>query len=85
MRSSLQEQAWKNASEASRKTIPRKRLVTSSTLGRMFCGPETFYNCANTSRGTGVGLINKVQPAGEIVREVREEAKRELQRAAGLV
>lgn len=37
------------------------------------------------SRGTGVGLINKVQPAGEIVREVREDAKRELQRAAGLV
>jgi nitronate monooxygenase len=35
--------------------------------------------------GTGVGLINKVQPAGEIVREVREEAKREIQRAAGLV
>jgi nitronate monooxygenase len=44
-----------------------------------------FYNCTNMSRGTGVGLINKVQPAGEIVREVREDAKRELQRAAGLV
>ncbi|CEI66970.1 hypothetical protein FVEN_g12513 [Fusarium venenatum] len=39
----------------------------------------------NTWAGTGVGLINKVQPAGEIVREVREEAKREIQRAAGLV
>ena len=32
--------------------------------------------------GTGVGLINKVQPTGEIVREVREQAKREIQRAA---
>lgn len=39
----------------------------------------------NTWAGTGVGLINKIQPAGEIVREVREDAKRELQRAAGLV
>ncbi|KAL6921867.1 hypothetical protein FSST1_005893 [Fusarium sambucinum] len=39
----------------------------------------------NTWAGTGVGLINKVQPAGEIVREVREEAKREIQRATGLV
>ncbi|KAH7255814.1 2-nitropropane dioxygenase [Fusarium redolens] len=39
----------------------------------------------NTWAGTGVGLINKVQPAGEIVREVREQARRELQRAAGLV
>ncbi|KAH7262232.1 2-nitropropane dioxygenase [Fusarium tricinctum] len=39
----------------------------------------------NTWAGTGVGLINKVQPAGEIVLEVREDAKRELQRAAGLV
>ncbi|KAF4957468.1 hypothetical protein FSARC_11304 [Fusarium sarcochroum] len=38
-----------------------------------------------TWAGTGVGLINKVQPSGEIVREVREQAKRELQRAAGLV
>ncbi|KAJ4125072.1 hypothetical protein NW768_009414 [Fusarium equiseti] len=36
----------------------------------------------NTWAGTGVGLINKVQSTGEIVREVREEAKRELQRAA---
>ncbi|CAG7560494.1 unnamed protein product [Fusarium equiseti] len=36
----------------------------------------------STWAGTGVGLINKVQPTGEIVREVREEAKRELQRAA---
>ncbi|RBR13795.1 uncharacterized protein FIESC28_08002 [Fusarium coffeatum] len=36
----------------------------------------------NTWAGTGVGLINKVQPTGEIVREVREQAKREIQRAA---
>jgi len=35
--------------------------------------------------GTGVGLINKVQPTGEIVREVREEAKRGLQRAASWI
>ncbi|KAF9767370.1 hypothetical protein IL306_000069 [Fusarium sp. DS 682] len=39
----------------------------------------------STWAGTGVGLINKVQPAGEIVREVREQARREIQRAAGLV
>ncbi|KAF5963553.1 FMn-dependent 2-nitropropane dioxygenase [Fusarium coicis] len=39
----------------------------------------------NTWAGTGVGLINKVQPTGEIVREVREQARCELQRATGLV
>ncbi|KAF7555857.1 hypothetical protein G7046_g6459 [Stylonectria norvegica] len=29
--------------------------------------------------GTGVGLVNKAQPAGEIVREVREDAKATIQ------
>lgn len=31
--------------------------------------------------GTGVGLVRKIQPAGEIVEEVREAAKVALQRA----
>ncbi|KAM5352384.1 hypothetical protein ACJ41O_005107 [Fusarium nematophilum] len=38
-----------------------------------------------TWAGTGVGLVTREQPAGQIVREVREEAKAALQRAAGLV
>ncbi|KAJ4157223.1 hypothetical protein NW754_008867 [Fusarium falciforme] len=46
---------------------------------------EDATQIINTWAGTGVGLINKAQPAGEIVREVREEAKAALQRAAGLV
>ncbi|KAF5530539.1 FMn-dependent 2-nitropropane dioxygenase [Fusarium mexicanum] len=45
---------------------------------------EALY-LVNTWAGTGVGLINKVQPTGEIVREVREQARRELQRATGFV
>ncbi len=32
--------------------------------------------------GQGVGLVNKVQPAGEIVREIAEDAKRTLERLA---
>jgi NAD(P)H-dependent flavin oxidoreductase YrpB (nitropropane dioxygenase family) len=32
--------------------------------------------------GQGVGLVNKVQPAGEIVREIAEDAKRILKRLA---
>lgn len=32
--------------------------------------------------GQGVGLVNRVQPAGEIVREIAEDAKRTLERLA---
>ncbi len=32
--------------------------------------------------GQGVGLVNRVQPAGEIVREIAEDAKRTLGRLA---
>ncbi len=32
--------------------------------------------------GQGVGLVNRVQPAGEIVREIAEDAKRILKRLA---
>jgi NAD(P)H-dependent flavin oxidoreductase YrpB (nitropropane dioxygenase family) len=64
----------------------RKKLAISSILGREYSHCLRYiYTPANMNSGTGVGLINKVQPAGEIVREVRGEAKREIQRAAGLV
>lgn len=33
-------------------------------------------------RGAGIGLVTKVQPAGEIVREVREEAKQAIRKVA---
>lgn len=33
-------------------------------------------------RGAGIGLVTKVQPAGEIVREVREEAKEAIRKVA---
>lgn len=35
--------------------------------------------------GTGVGLVTRAQPAGEIVREVRGEAIEAIKRLAGLV
>lgn len=37
------------------------------------------------SSGTGVGLVQKAQPAGEIVRELREGAKERLRKLAGLM
>ncbi|KAF4973039.1 hypothetical protein FZEAL_9431 [Fusarium zealandicum] len=46
---------------------------------------EAAHHISCTWAGTGVGLISKAQPGGEIVLEVRQEAKEALQRAAGLV
>ncbi|KEY67107.1 hypothetical protein S7711_07082 [Stachybotrys chartarum IBT 7711] len=37
--------------------------------------PEESMKLINTWAGTGVGLVTKAQPAGEVVREVRREAK----------
>lgn len=39
---------------------------------------------ANAISGTGVGLVKKAQPAGDIVREVRAEAKAIIQNLARL-
>ncbi|KAH7326061.1 2-nitropropane dioxygenase [Stachybotrys elegans] len=39
----------------------------------------------NTWAGAGVGLVNKAQPAGDIVREVREGAKETIRMLAGLL
>ncbi|KAJ3504830.1 hypothetical protein NM208_g16279 [Fusarium decemcellulare] len=46
---------------------------------------EESTRVINTWAGAGVGLINEIKPVGVIVREVREEARAALQRAAGLV
>lgn len=35
-----------------------------------------------SDRGAGIGLVTKEQPAGEIVREVREEAKEAIRKVA---
>lgn len=48
--------------------------------------PEGLLGCvANVSRGTGVGLVNEVQPAGVMVNEVREQAKAIIYGLADLV
>ncbi|KAK5987157.1 Nitronate monooxygenase [Cladobotryum mycophilum] len=46
---------------------------------------EEAEKVINTWAGTAVGIINKSQPAGEIVREVREEAKQAIRKVAGLL
>ncbi|KAM4065420.1 nitronate monooxygenase domain-containing protein [Hirsutella rhossiliensis] len=47
--------------------------------------PEEATRMLGTWAGTGVGLVQKAQPAGEIVRELREGAKEHLRKLAGLV
>ncbi|KFH41544.1 Nitronate monooxygenase-like protein [Hapsidospora chrysogenum ATCC 11550] len=47
--------------------------------------PEEAVKAVNTWAGTGVGLVRKRQPAGEIVREVRTEAVEAIKRVASLV
>ncbi|KYK60347.1 2-nitropropane dioxygenase [Drechmeria coniospora] len=44
---------------------------------------EESVRMINTWAGTGVGLVRKAQPAGEIVREVREGAKAHMRKIAG--
>ncbi|KAM0519627.1 hypothetical protein ACHAPE_003806 [Trichoderma viride] len=44
--------------------------------------PEVSEKMINTWAGAGIGLVTKVQPAGEIVREVREEAKEAIRKVA---
>ncbi|RFU74498.1 hypothetical protein TARUN_7752 [Trichoderma arundinaceum] len=44
--------------------------------------PEESQKLINTWAGAAIGLVTKVQPAGEIVREVREEAKQAIRKAA---
>ncbi|KAL5090885.1 hypothetical protein Trisim1_003853 [Trichoderma cf. simile WF8] len=47
--------------------------------------PEESEKLINTWAGAGIGLVTKAQPAGEIVREVRDGAKQAIRRVAGLV
>ncbi|PTB38925.1 hypothetical protein M441DRAFT_145640 [Trichoderma asperellum CBS 433.97] len=44
--------------------------------------PEESARLIDTWAGAGIGLVTKVQPAGEIVREVREEAKQAIRKVA---
>ncbi|KOS20290.1 Nitronate monooxygenase [Escovopsis weberi] len=45
---------------------------------------EAAKRAINTWAGTAVGIINESQPAGEIVRQLRDEARRAIRRAAQL-
>ncbi|KAL7793530.1 hypothetical protein V8C37DRAFT_98849 [Trichoderma ceciliae] len=47
--------------------------------------PEESEKLINTWAGAAIGLVTKAQPAGEIVREVREEAKQAIRKVAALV
>ncbi|PNP52580.1 hypothetical protein THARTR1_06927 [Trichoderma harzianum] len=47
--------------------------------------PEESEKLINTWAGAGIGLVTKAQPAGEIVREVREGAKQAIRRVAARV
>ncbi|KAL6878873.1 inosine monophosphate dehydrogenase [Trichoderma novae-zelandiae] len=47
--------------------------------------PEEAARLINTWAGAAVGLVRKAQPAGEIVREVREEAKQAIRKVAARV
>ncbi|UKZ72966.1 hypothetical protein TrVFT333_000603 [Trichoderma virens FT-333] len=47
--------------------------------------PEEGPTLIDTWAGAGIGLVTKVQPAGEIVREVREEAKQAIRKVAARV
>ncbi|TFB03884.1 hypothetical protein CCMA1212_003811 [Trichoderma ghanense] len=47
--------------------------------------PVEAARLINTWAGAAIGLVRKEQPAGEIVREVREEAKQAIRRVAALV
>jgi nitronate monooxygenase len=46
--------------------------------------PEEAKKIISTWAGTGVGLIEKTQPAGVIVREVRHEAIETIKKLTGL-
>lgn len=47
--------------------------------------PEEAARLINTWAGAAIGLVRKEQPAGEIVREVREEAKQAIRKVAARV
>ncbi|KAL7814575.1 hypothetical protein V8C44DRAFT_34861 [Trichoderma aethiopicum] len=47
--------------------------------------PEEAARLIDTWAGAGIGLVRKEQPAGEIVRELREEAKEAIRKVAARV
>lgn len=59
-------------------------MVRWFQIGQIRGNVEAFLQDQRGSIFTimGAGLVNKVQPAGEIVREIAEDAKRILKRLA---
>ncbi len=69
----------------------RRKYETAKESGdapRMLLWAYATQICSSTDigltfyRGAGVGLVNKVLPAGDIVRETREAAKKRIQALA---
>jgi len=68
-----------------------ERFMSGSSLEECQEALRTEYNedeakkIISTWAGTGVGLVEKAQPAADIVREIREEAIETLKRASELI